>query len=58
MGTQTENAARITMICPNLTCGRTLTAPASARGKIMKCPYCDAPFKVPVKPAEEKSRGK
>ncbi len=48
MGVKTENEGRITMICPNLTCRRTLSAPVSARGQVMKCPYCDAPFRVPT----------
>ena len=47
MGVKTENETRITMICPNLTCRRTLSAPVSARGQVMKCPYCDSPFRVP-----------
>lgn len=38
---------RISMICPNLGCGKAISAPASARGKIVRCPYCNAPFRVP-----------
>ncbi|MFQ5805807.1 MAG: hypothetical protein ACE5I3_05085 [Phycisphaerae bacterium] len=47
MSTRTDPDNRVTMICPNLNCRRTLSAPASARGKIMRCAYCNAPFRVP-----------
>jgi len=47
MGTHTTFEKRITMICPNLSCRRTLSAPAAARGKIMRCAYCNTPFRVP-----------
>jgi hypothetical protein len=47
MNTDTGPDARITMICPNLSCRRTLSAPVSARGKLMRCAYCDVPFRVP-----------
>lgn len=36
------------MICPNLSCRRTVSAPASARGKTVRCAYCNAPFRVPA----------
>lgn len=38
----------VTMICPNLSCRRTVSAPASARGKTVRCAYCNAPFRVPA----------
>jgi hypothetical protein len=41
------------MICPNLNCRRTLSAPGTARGKIMRCAYCNAPFRVPESIAPE-----
>ena len=47
MSTPTESDGRVTMICPNLTCRRTLSAPSSARGKIMRCAYCNVLFRVP-----------
>jgi len=37
----------VTMICPNLKCGRTLVAADSLRGKVVACPYCDHSFVVP-----------
>lgn len=39
------------MICPNLSCRRTLSAPRNTRGKLMRCAYCNAPFRVPRDPA-------
>jgi len=47
VSTQTHPEDNVTMICPNLVCRRTLSAPSSARGKVMRCAYCDAPFRVP-----------
>lgn len=63
MSTQTNATTRLTLICPNLTCRRTLSAPISARGAVMRCPYCDVPFRVPDEtqyPAEgdNNARGK
>jgi len=49
MSTDTDSETKVTMICPNLTCRRTLSAPISARGKIMRCMYCNTPFRVPDK---------
>lgn len=37
----------VTMICPNLKCGRTVTAPESARGKVVRCAHCQSYFLVP-----------
>lgn len=37
----------VTMICPNLRCGKTVAAPASARGKVVRCVFCNRPFRVP-----------
>ena len=48
-GTQTEK--RLTLICPNLSCRRTLEAPAPMRGKVLRCAYCNAPFRVPLSQA-------
>lgn len=47
MGTETDRESRVTLICPNLTCRRTLSAPASARGKVMRCAFCNVVFRVP-----------
>lgn len=46
MGTMTEQNV-VTMICPNLGCGRTVSAPATARGQSVRCPHCNAAFRVP-----------
>lgn len=53
MSTRTNSEGKVTMICPNLTCRRTLSAPISARGKIMRCVYCNTPFRVPENAALE-----
>jgi len=53
MNTKTNCENKVTLICPNLTCRRTLSAPASARGKIMRCGYCNQAFRVPENAALE-----
>ncbi|RMF71953.1 MAG: hypothetical protein D6744_17350 [Planctomycetota bacterium] len=48
--TPTTNASAgkpVVMICPNLTCRRMITAPASARGKSVRCSFCNTVFRVP-----------
>jgi hypothetical protein len=47
-GTQTDK--RLMLICPNLACRRTLDVPGSTRGKVLRCAYCNAPFRVPLSP--------
>jgi len=42
-----ESKDRITLICPNLACRRTLHVPPSARGVVMRCVHCGSPFRVP-----------
>ena len=42
----------VTMICPNLKCRRTLVAPESTRGKIVRCAHCRQPFMVPLRRQE------
>gem|GEM_PF-2052476 len=42
----------VTMICPNLKCRRTLVAPESMRGKIVRCAHCRQPFMVPLRRQE------
>lgn len=42
----------VTMICPNLACRRTVSAPASARGTTVRCAYCQQPFRVPAAPQQ------
>lgn len=43
----------VTMICPNLACRRTVTAPESARGKVVRCGMCQQPFLVPIREGNE-----
>jgi LSD1 subclass zinc finger protein len=56
MATQTDkptpprpNDGKVTMICPNLTCRKPVTAPESARGGTVRCAHCNAVFKVPTR---------
>lgn len=37
----------ITLICPSLSCRKTLVVPGDSRGKTVRCPYCRKPFVVP-----------
>lgn len=37
----------VTMICPNLKCGRTVVAAEAARGKVVRCAHCQILFLVP-----------
>jgi hypothetical protein len=46
------NTQVVTMICPNLKCRRTLVAPESMRGKIVRCAHCRQPFMVPLRRQE------
>lgn len=45
--THEDTAMALTLICPNLTCGRTIIVPDQARGKVVRCAHCDHPFMVP-----------
>ena len=35
------------MICPNLACRKILAVPDEVRGKLVKCQFCQQPFRVP-----------
>lgn len=37
----------VQMICPNLRCRKILSVPDEIRGKLVKCQYCQQPFRVP-----------
>lgn len=37
----------VQLICPNLKCRKILSAPDEARGKLVKCQYCQMSFRVP-----------
>lgn len=47
MATKTDTNL-VTMICPNLACRRAVSAPEAARGKTVRCAYCQTPFRVPM----------
>jgi hypothetical protein len=46
----------IRLICPNLKCRSILTAPASARGKAVRCGKCAMKVRVPTSVASEASK--
>jgi len=48
MSVETKRGDTVTVICPNLSCRRTLSAPASARGKVLRCGFCSVVFRVPA----------
>ncbi len=54
MSTGTRTDKRLMLICPNLSCRRTLDVPPETRGKVLRCAYCGAPFRVPQNPASSK----
>lgn len=41
----------VTMICPNLKCGRTVIASEAARGRVVRCAHCQQLFMVPLNAA-------
>ncbi len=51
MNSDDRTDQRLVLICPNLSCRRTLDVPPAARGKVLRCAYCGAPFRVPQGPA-------
>jgi hypothetical protein len=53
MSTNSSPDKKITMICPNLSCRRTLTAPAKTRGQVIRCAFCRVPFRVPDAPVRD-----
>ena len=38
----------IQLMCPNLRCCKILSVPDNVRGKLVKCQYCQSPFRVPA----------
>jgi len=39
--------ASIRIMCPNLTCRKVLSVPASARGKTVRCRACATAIRIP-----------
>lgn len=35
------------LICPNLRCRKILSVPDDARGKVVRCQFCQTPLRVP-----------
>jgi LSD1 subclass zinc finger protein len=35
------------LICPNLRCRKILSVPDEARGKVVRCQFCQTPLRVP-----------
>jgi LSD1 subclass zinc finger protein len=42
----------VQMLCPNLKCRKILSVPEDARGKLVKCQYCQTMLRVPPAKAE------
>lgn len=53
MSANVESNDIVTMICPNLACRKTVSAPTSSRGLTVRCAYCQTPFRVPMAPLRE-----
>lgn len=47
----------ITMICPNLKCGRTVIAPDTSRSKVVRCAHCQQLFMVPADRPKDRQPG-
>lgn len=45
----------VTLICPNLNCARPNNVPITARGKAMRCPFCNTAFRVPESAGHDES---
>ncbi len=37
----------VTLVCPNLKCGKTMVTDDGARGKVVRCVHCNKPLMVP-----------
>jgi hypothetical protein len=42
----------VQMLCPNLKCRKILAVSAEARGKLVKCQYCQSMLRVPTAKVE------
>jgi hypothetical protein len=42
----------VQMLCPNLKCRKILAVSAEARGKLVKCQYCQSMLRVPAAKVE------
>ncbi|MEZ6235130.1 MAG: hypothetical protein R3B68_13160 [Phycisphaerales bacterium] len=45
------------IMCPTLTCRKILAVPAQARGKTVRCKYCNASIRIPPKKEPKASSG-
>jgi LSD1 subclass zinc finger protein len=45
------------MLCPSLKCRKLLSVPDEARGKLVKCQYCQSMLRVPAAKAEPVGAG-
>lgn len=44
----------VRMVCPNLKCRAILTAPVTARGKVVRCRQCGSKVNIPSTPMPAK----
>jgi LSD1 subclass zinc finger protein len=42
----------VQLLCPNLKCRKILSVPTEARGKLVKCQYCQTMLRVPEPKSE------
>lgn len=59
MSASTEPVSYLTLICPNLACGRMVVAPTTARTQAIRCTHCQTAFRVPAQaqaPADKPGR--
>ena len=47
----------VQMLCPSLKCRKILSVPDEARGKLVKCQYCQGMLRVPAAKAEPAGAG-
>jgi hypothetical protein len=47
----------VQMLCPSLKCRKLLAVPDEARGKLVKCQYCQSMLRVPAAKAEPVGAG-
>jgi len=46
---KSKTDAGLRIMCPTLTCRKILAVPTAARGKTVRCKYCNASIRVPAK---------
>lgn len=47
--TRSKPGPGLRIMCPTLTCRKILAVPEAARGKTVRCKYCNASIRIPAK---------